>query len=126
MCPLQPNFSIPYAVSIVSRVRYPPSNLLVVVNNYNETKSNNKFAVCVKPLHFDYNRVSKSTLVYYVSNYKVKKLFEMQIQTIKANIIYIHRKTKQNCAIFYLTKLMQYISCTLFTLEPQAIRKHKL
>ncbi|KAJ8974724.1 hypothetical protein NQ317_000390 [Molorchus minor] len=55
LCPLA-NRTVPSAVSIVARVKDSPSNLLAVINNYNETTPTNKFAVCVKPLHFDYNR----------------------------------------------------------------------
>nr|XP_023024276.1 uncharacterized protein LOC111512394 [Leptinotarsa decemlineata] len=57
MC-LLTNKTVPTAVSIVARVKDPPSNLLAVINNYNETVTTpqNKFGVCVKPLHFDYNR----------------------------------------------------------------------
>ncbi|KAJ8928169.1 hypothetical protein NQ314_019291 [Rhamnusium bicolor] len=57
MCPLT-NKTVPSAVSIVARVKDPPANLLAVINNYNESIPVNKFGVCVKPLHFDYNRVS--------------------------------------------------------------------
>ncbi|XP_060521454.1 beta-1,4-galactosyltransferase galt-1 [Cylas formicarius] len=62
MCPLQ-NLSVPLSVSIVARLKDPPSNMITVINNYNETwksvgldKRNWKFAVCVKPLHFNYNK----------------------------------------------------------------------
>lgn len=68
MCPLT-NKTIPAAVSIVARTRDPPANLLAVINNHNETAlgmasagvsgpAQYKFGVCVKPLHFEYNRVS--------------------------------------------------------------------
>ncbi|CAH0563496.1 unnamed protein product [Brassicogethes aeneus] len=58
MCPLTFNQSAPYSVSIVFKVKDPPSNLLKVIDNFNETlqRANSNFAVCVKPLHFDYNR----------------------------------------------------------------------
>lgn len=66
MCPLT-NKTIPAAVSIVARTRDPPANLLAVINNHNETAlgmasagvsgpAQYKFGVCVKPLHFEYNR----------------------------------------------------------------------
>ncbi|XP_072390060.1 uncharacterized protein [Diabrotica undecimpunctata] len=71
MCPLT-NKTIPVAVSVVARIRDPPANLLAVINNHNETSgavgmgstggggaglsSPYKFGVCVKPLHFEYNR----------------------------------------------------------------------
>ncbi|XP_050311085.1 beta-1,4-galactosyltransferase galt-1 [Anthonomus grandis grandis] len=62
MCPLKANLTIPTAVSVVARLKDPPSNVLSVINNFNV--SNNvklpgaidKFAVCVKPLHFNYNK----------------------------------------------------------------------
>ncbi|KAJ8923192.1 hypothetical protein NQ315_001746, partial [Exocentrus adspersus] len=54
MCPLT-NRTVPAAVSVVARVRDPPGNLLAVINNYNESIPR-RFGVCVKPLHFDYNR----------------------------------------------------------------------
>ncbi|XP_017785039.1 PREDICTED: uncharacterized protein LOC108568453 [Nicrophorus vespilloides] len=59
LCPLQRNQSIPSAVSIVAKVKLAPANLLHVNNNFNESRPKvveQKFAVCVKPLHFDYNR----------------------------------------------------------------------
>lgn len=70
MCPLPANKTVPVAVSIVARLRDPPVNLLAVINNHNETSSQPswmngggnsgtvpyKFGVCVKPLHFEYNR----------------------------------------------------------------------
>ncbi|CAG9773807.1 unnamed protein product [Ceutorhynchus assimilis] len=57
MCPLRTNMSIPTHVSVVAKLKEPPSNMLIVINNFNETvKPIEKFAVCVKPLHFDYNK----------------------------------------------------------------------
>ncbi|XP_056644663.1 beta-1,4-galactosyltransferase galt-1 [Diorhabda sublineata] len=72
MCPLPANKTVPAAVSVVARPRDPPINLLAVINNHNETSSmpswingggngatgpsQYKFGVCVKPLHFEYNR----------------------------------------------------------------------
>lgn len=63
---MQVNQTVPFAVSIVAKVLAPPHNLLTVINNRNDAiinqqsygKGNYKFAVCVKPLHFEYNRVS--------------------------------------------------------------------
>ncbi|CAH1999514.1 unnamed protein product [Acanthoscelides obtectus] len=59
-CPLPANrTAIPGTVSIVARPRDLPGNLLVVHNGNNETRApphGYKFGVCVKPLHFDYNR----------------------------------------------------------------------
>nr|CAH7759575.1 unnamed protein product [Callosobruchus chinensis] len=51
--------TIPSTVSVVAHPRDPPGNLLVVHNGNNETHTpppGYKFGVCVKPLHFDYNR----------------------------------------------------------------------
>lgn len=65
MCPLKPNMTVPKAVSVVAKPKDLPSNVLSVINNFNESTSDKstspstigKFAVCVKPLHFDYNKV---------------------------------------------------------------------
>lgn len=81
------NQTVPISISIVSKIRDTPANLLTVINNsYNETKqlvppstqlllnnnnnnfipaTNMKFAVCIKPLHFDYNRVSEYIFLFY-------------------------------------------------------------
>ncbi|XP_045478105.1 beta-1,4-galactosyltransferase galt-1 [Harmonia axyridis] len=56
MCPLAHNQTAPNFVSVVVRKNSMPTNLLEVTDNYNETKTVKKFAVCVKPLHFSYNR----------------------------------------------------------------------
>ncbi|XP_019880952.1 beta-1,4-galactosyltransferase galt-1 isoform X1 [Aethina tumida] len=58
MCPLTANQTVPASVSIVYKIKDAPTNLLTVVNNYNDTRerTNMNFAVCVKPFHFDYNR----------------------------------------------------------------------
>jgi hypothetical protein len=59
LCPLLANQSVPASVSVVSKIKSSPTNLLTVINNYNDSgKPSNRFAVCIKPLHFDYNRVS--------------------------------------------------------------------
>lgn len=55
LCPLQPNQTAPFAVSVVVRLFHPPANLLAVNNNYNDTQPVNKFGVCIKPLHYEYN-----------------------------------------------------------------------
>lgn len=68
MCPLKPNMTIPKAVSVVAKPKDLPSNVLSVINNFNESTADKstssstigKFAVCVKPLHFDYNKVITS------------------------------------------------------------------
>ncbi|XP_031355186.1 uncharacterized protein LOC116179532 [Photinus pyralis] len=55
LCPLQANQTAPFAVSVVVRLLSPPANLLTVNDNYNDTKATNKFGVCIKPLHYEYN-----------------------------------------------------------------------
>lgn len=60
---MQVNQTVPFAVSVVAKVLAAPRNLLTVVNNRKDFNKqtgsgSHKFAVCVKPLHFDYNRVS--------------------------------------------------------------------
>ncbi|CAD7086486.1 unnamed protein product [Hermetia illucens] len=68
LCPLRaPGLYVPQAVSVVSRLRAPPGNILTVRNTdqdsdfTNRTRSPtqdipNKMAVCVKPFHFSYNK----------------------------------------------------------------------
>ncbi|KAF7267066.1 uncharacterized protein LOC143202028 [Rhynchophorus ferrugineus] len=65
MCPLRANLTVPTAVSVVAKLKDSPTNMLHVINNINESnwKSNTlnnppigRFGVCVKPLHFDYNK----------------------------------------------------------------------
>ncbi|KAL1494409.1 hypothetical protein ABEB36_010012 [Hypothenemus hampei] len=61
MCPLKANMSVPVAVSVVAKLNSAPSNMLSVINNFDPNWQSNtntigKFAVCVKPLHFDYNK----------------------------------------------------------------------
>lgn len=70
LCPVTaPGLDIPYAVSIVSKIRSPAGNALIVrntdddpdlVNTTNINNIPNKIGVCVKPLHFDYDSVSFS------------------------------------------------------------------
>nr|XP_022916226.1 uncharacterized protein LOC111426103 [Onthophagus taurus]XP_022916228.1 uncharacterized protein LOC111426103 [Onthophagus taurus] len=61
LCPLGGDHEIPSDVSVVSRIWNSPSNLLVVMNNrydtHREAKSGVTMNVCVKPLHFEYNKV---------------------------------------------------------------------
>ena len=65
ICPLRRNLTTPSSISIVSRLRHPPSNHLIVKNLdkdfqfvANKTKSNQEtLAVCVKPLHYFYDKV---------------------------------------------------------------------
>lgn len=56
MCPLPQNQTMPRYVSVIARRGAAATNLLEVMNNYNYTKPPRRFAVCVKPLHFNYNR----------------------------------------------------------------------
>ncbi|XP_022917015.1 uncharacterized protein [Onthophagus taurus] len=63
LCPLDKDHQIPSAVSIVSRIWNSPSNLLTVMNNRNDTHRTGTTTnggitlnVCVKPLHFEYNK----------------------------------------------------------------------
>ena len=60
LCLLQPNQTVPTAVSVVARLRTRPHNMLAVRNLDPKAHSldPNSLAVCVKPLHFSYNRVS--------------------------------------------------------------------
>lgn len=68
LCPVTaPGLAVPYAVSVISKIRSPPGNILLVRNTdedvdlINTTYINNipdKIGVCVKPLHFDYDSVS--------------------------------------------------------------------
>lgn len=67
LCPVTaPDINVPYAVSVVSRLRSPPGNVLLVrntdddvdlVNTTHITNIPDKIAVCVKPFHFDYDSV---------------------------------------------------------------------
>lgn len=63
ICPLKHNLTVPSSVSIVPRLRHPPSNLLWVHNPdkdpeiVNKTIPSEALAVCVKPLHYNYNKV---------------------------------------------------------------------
>ncbi|KAK9736396.1 Glycosyltransferase family 92 [Popillia japonica] len=56
LCGLGNDQIVPTAVSVVAKVKQAPSNILSVINNYNETKPASKMGVCVKALHFDYNK----------------------------------------------------------------------
>lgn len=67
LCPLRIAYlEVPYAVSVVSKLRQPPGNVLLVRNtDWDADFSNrsiqeipNKMGVCVKPLHFEYDQVS--------------------------------------------------------------------
>ncbi|KFB42425.1 AGAP010096-PA-like protein [Anopheles sinensis] len=65
LCPIRgPYPEIPYAVSVVSKIRAAPGNVLMLRNTDNDpdftnrTFSNipNSIGVCVKPLHFNYDQ----------------------------------------------------------------------
>lgn len=68
LCPVTaPGLSIPFAVSVISKLRSPPGNILRIrntdddvdlVNTTNISNVPDKIGVCVKPLHFDYDSVS--------------------------------------------------------------------
>ncbi|XP_055637945.1 uncharacterized protein LOC129776374 isoform X2 [Toxorhynchites rutilus septentrionalis] len=65
LCPIRGPFpEIPYAVSVVSKIRSPPGNVLLLRNTDNDPDFNNRtfsnipnsIGVCVKPLHFNYDQ----------------------------------------------------------------------
>ncbi|PSN34263.1 hypothetical protein C0J52_18765 [Blattella germanica] len=63
LCPLRQNLTAPHSVSIVSRLRIPPANHLLVRNTDWDPDLKNvsagipdKMAICVKPIHFNYNQ----------------------------------------------------------------------
>ncbi|XP_058820002.1 uncharacterized protein LOC131682502 isoform X2 [Topomyia yanbarensis] len=65
LCPIRGPFpEIPYAVSVVSKIRAPPGNVLLLRNTDNDPDFNNRtfsnipksIGVCVKPLHFNYDQ----------------------------------------------------------------------
>lgn len=72
LCPVTaPDITVPYAVSVVSRLRNPPGNVLLVrntdddvdlVNTTHITNIPDKIGVCVKPFHFDYDSVRMHSL----------------------------------------------------------------
>lgn len=57
LCPLRANQTAPLSVSVVSRLRVPPSNHLWVHALPTTTNTTGKLAVCIKPLHYNYNKV---------------------------------------------------------------------
>lgn len=67
LCPITaPGLTVPHAVSIVSKLRSAPGNVLQVrntdddvdlVNTTHITKIPDKIGVCVKPFHFEYDSV---------------------------------------------------------------------
>lgn len=68
LCPvIGPEFNVPYAVSVVSKLRAPPGNILLVrntdddvdlINTTHITNIPEKIGICVKPFHFDYDSVN--------------------------------------------------------------------
>ncbi|XP_065084259.1 uncharacterized protein LOC135706547 isoform X1 [Ochlerotatus camptorhynchus] len=65
LCPIRGPFpEIPYAVSVVSKIKSPPGNVLLLRNTDNDPDFNNRtfsnipnsIGVCVKPLHFNYDQ----------------------------------------------------------------------
>lgn len=65
LCPIRGPFpDIPYAVSVVSKIKAPPGNVLLLRNTDNDPDFNNRtfsnvpnsIGVCVKPLHFNYDQ----------------------------------------------------------------------
>lgn len=78
LCPVTaPGLAVPYAVSVISKIRSPAGNVLLVRNTDDDVDLANttnfnlipeKIGVCVKPLHFDYDSVSAlhSAFVHYI------------------------------------------------------------
>lgn len=67
LCPVTASdITVPYAVSVVSKLHSPPGNILLVrntdddvdlVNTTHITNIPDEIGVCVKPFHFDYDSV---------------------------------------------------------------------
>lgn len=76
LCPVTaPGLGVPHSVSVVSKIRTPPGNIVIVRNTdedadlINTTHINNipdKIGVCVKPLHFEYDSVSCGKITFTV------------------------------------------------------------
>ena len=76
LCPLQvPGLDIPYAVSIVSKIRSPASNLLLLRNTDRDPSFSNrtninaipdKIGICIKPFHFNYDSVRIILFMYLI------------------------------------------------------------
>lgn len=70
LCPVTaPDITVPYAVSVVSKLRAPAGNVLLVrntdddvdlINTTHITNIPEKIGICVKPFHFDYDSVNNS------------------------------------------------------------------
>lgn len=67
ICPLEKNHPVPETVSLLSGPDQEAENFLKVIASYNNIKAwnafdlptvVNKMAVCVKPLHYEFNKVS--------------------------------------------------------------------
>jgi hypothetical protein len=78
LCPLRmSSLEIPYSVSIVSKLRAPPGNILLLRNTDSDKDFFNRsvndipkeIAVCVKPFHFNYDHVSVVNFAYFI--YKI-------------------------------------------------------
>ncbi|XP_058790320.1 uncharacterized protein LOC131663739 isoform X2 [Phymastichus coffea] len=68
--PAQVSDRVPQSVSIVARLRTPPTNRLLVRNRpVDRPKERRPLAVCVKPLHYDYNRVLQ--LIEFIELHKI-------------------------------------------------------
>lgn len=51
--------SLPESVSVVAKLRTSPANRILIQNRpEHRPKTRQDLAICVKPLHYDYNRVS--------------------------------------------------------------------
>lgn len=106
LCPLRIAYlEVPFAVSIVSKLRSPPGNVLLVRNtdwdpdfvNRTVHEIPSKIGICVKPLHFDYDQVSKLKLA--LSNIK---LIQHTILFSGSSLARIHRiKRYLRCISFY-------------------------
>ncbi|XP_054284121.1 uncharacterized protein LOC129001015 [Macrosteles quadrilineatus] len=61
LCPLRSNQTTPVSVSVVARLRVPPTNLLLVHQPPIATNTTGRLAVCIKPLHYNYSQTLKLT-----------------------------------------------------------------
>lgn len=75
ICPIPKDSStvkIPETVSIVARLRAQPTNRILVQNRPIERPVEKKpLAICVKPLHYDYNRVGIFSKISYFPLYNL-------------------------------------------------------
>lgn len=86
LCPVTaPDVTVPFAVSVVSKLRSPPGNVLLVrntdddvdlVNTTHITNIPDKIGICVKPFHFDYDSVrSISDTIFFSARFFLPFLF---------------------------------------------------